>query len=192
MRILVAGASGVLGRATLPHLGRHHVVGLTRTPEKTRLIEELGAEGIVCDAYDHPALVRVVQEARPQIVVNFLTDLSGGAAKANNRVRRDGAANLLDAAEASGAERLVVESVAFPLDDEGALAIRVLERSTRAFAGEALILRFGRLWGAGTFHSVPPDPPRAQIGAAGAEAARLITEGTPGTHTVVDRELAGR
>ena len=192
MRILVAGASGVLGRATLPHLGRHHVVGLTRSPEKTRLIEELGAEGIVCDAYDHPALVRVVQQARPQIVVNFLTDLSGGAAEANNRVRRDGAANLLDAAEASGAERLVVESVAFPLDDEGTRAIRVLERSTRAFAGEALILRFGRLWGAGTFHSVPPDPPRAQIGTAGAEAARLITEGTPGTHTVVDRELAGR
>jgi NAD(P)-dependent dehydrogenase (short-subunit alcohol dehydrogenase family) len=34
MRILVAGATGVLGRATLPHLKADHVVGLTRTPEK--------------------------------------------------------------------------------------------------------------------------------------------------------------
>ena len=186
IRILVAGASGVLGRATLPHLARHDVVGLTRTPAKTRVIDELGAEGIVCDVYDRPALRRVVQQARPQIVVNFLTDLSAGAAEPNNRVRREGAANLLDGARAAGAARLVAESVAFALDDDGTRALTMLERSTLAFPGEAVILRFGRLWGAGTFHQAPPDRPRIEIGAAGAEAARLITGAKPGTYAVVD------
>lgn len=45
MRILVAGASGVLGRSTLPYLDRHEVVGLTRTGDKLQLLLDLGAEG---------------------------------------------------------------------------------------------------------------------------------------------------
>jgi NADPH:quinone reductase-like Zn-dependent oxidoreductase len=49
MRILVAGASGVLGRSTLPHLDRHEVVGLTRRGDKLQLLRDLGAEGVVCD-----------------------------------------------------------------------------------------------------------------------------------------------
>ena len=52
MRILFAGATGVLARATLPHLRRHRVVGLTRSPQKRRLLHELGAEAIVCDVQD--------------------------------------------------------------------------------------------------------------------------------------------
>jgi uncharacterized protein YbjT (DUF2867 family) len=43
MRILVAGASGVVGRATLPHLTQHDVAGLTRSPEKLGSLRDLGA-----------------------------------------------------------------------------------------------------------------------------------------------------
>jgi nucleoside-diphosphate-sugar epimerase len=185
MRILIAGASGVLGRATLPHLERHEVVALTRTDGKRELIRNLGAEAVVCDVYDYQALVSAVAQARPQTVVNLLTALSTGS-EANNRIRREGASNLLAAAERAGAARLAVESVAFPLEDDASRALDELERSTCAFAGEALILRFGRLWGPRTFHQRAAAPPSIHVDRAGAEAARLITSAPPGTYTIAD------
>ncbi|HYT50608.1 MAG TPA: NAD-dependent epimerase/dehydratase family protein [Gaiellaceae bacterium] len=184
MRILVAGASGVLGRSTLPHLDRHEVIGLTRTGDKLQLLRDLGAEGIVCDVYDYPTLMRVAQRARPQIVVNFLTDLSAGSDEGNTRVRREGGANLLNAAKAANAARLVVESVAFPLHGDAARALEQLEHSTHRFPGEALILRFGRIWGPETLHQTPPQPPAVHIEKAGAEASTLITHAPPGTYVV--------
>src|ERR1044072_8695027 len=103
MRILVAGAGGVLGRATLPHLERHDVVGLTRTPDKLGLLHALGAEARVCDVYDYSALLLLTDDVQPQIVVNFLSDLAAGSERANNRIRREGAANVLQAGTAAGA-----------------------------------------------------------------------------------------
>jgi uncharacterized protein YbjT (DUF2867 family) len=183
LRILFAGASGVLGRATLPHLEGHHVVALTRTPEKLELLRRLGAEPVLCDVYDEPVLLRIAERARPRIVVNFLTDLSAGSAEANNRARREGGANLLRAAEAAGATRLVVESVAFHLEGNAAGAVEEVEHTARAFPGEGLVLRFGRLWGPGTSYASPPEPPSIHVDEAGAEAARLL-DAAPGTYLV--------
>ena len=98
MRILFAGATGVLGRATLPHLKRHDVLGLTRAREKLPLLQALGAEGVICDVYDSGELVRLAQERRPHVVVNFVTDLSARSSEANNRARREGGKNLVTAA----------------------------------------------------------------------------------------------
>ena len=84
MEIPVAGATGVLGRATLPQLERHHVLGLTRAREKLPLLEALGAEGVVCDVYDSGQLLRLAQERRPDVVVDFVTDLATGSGPANN------------------------------------------------------------------------------------------------------------
>jgi nucleoside-diphosphate-sugar epimerase len=150
MRILVASATGVLGRATLPHLARHDVVGLTRSREKLESLRDLGAEPVLCDVYDYETLQWVTQQVGPQIIVNFLTDLSSGSAEANNRVRREGGGNLLNAARITAADRFVVESVAFALDGDPAQAVEQLEQATREFAGESVILRFGRFWGPGT------------------------------------------
>jgi nucleoside-diphosphate-sugar epimerase len=184
VRILFAGASGVLGRATLPHLERHQVVALTRSPEKLPLLRELGAEAALCDVYDSEALLDLAKRAKPQAVVNFVTDLAEGSAASNNRARREGGANLFSAATASGASRLVVESVAFALDGDAARAVEQLEQSTRAFWGEALVLRFGRLWGPGTSYDTPPQPPTIHIEKAGGEAARFLTHAPPGTYMV--------
>jgi nucleoside-diphosphate-sugar epimerase len=65
MRILVAGATGVLGQGTLPHLEGNDIIGLTRTQEKLELLRKLCAEGIVCNVHDYEALLQVTQEARP-------------------------------------------------------------------------------------------------------------------------------
>jgi nucleoside-diphosphate-sugar epimerase len=186
MRILIAGATGVLGRAMVPCLRRHEVAGLTRSDEKLESLREAGVQAFLCDVYDYDALLRVAQQFRPWIVANLLTALSNGTAEANNRVRREGAKNLVEAAEAVGAGRLVVESVAFPLDGDAAAAVDELEASAREFRGESVILRFGRLWGPGTFHHSPPPPPRIRVERAGAMAARLLVDAARGTHLVTE------
>jgi nucleoside-diphosphate-sugar epimerase len=184
MLILFAGATGVLGRSTLRHLKAHHVVGLTRTPAKLQLLQSLGAEGVVCDVYDSAALLRVAREARPQIVVNFLTDLSAGTGDANNRLRREGSKNLVSAAKAVEARRLVVESVAFPLERDAAEAVEEMERTALDSPLDVLILRFGRLWGPGTWYQEAPEKPAIHIDEAGTQAAKLLTSAPPGTHVI--------
>ena len=174
----------MLGRATLPHLTAHEVVGVTRRRDRIQQLRSLGADGVVCDVYDTEALLRITQDVRPAIVVNFLTDLTAGLAEANNRVRREGGANLIEAAETAGAARLVVESVAFSLDGDAAIALQELEQATRTFPGAGVILRFGRLWGPGTAYKAPPQSPAIHVEVAGASAALLITGGMSGTYVI--------
>ena len=59
MRIFLAGASGVIGQRLIPHLVQagHVVGGLTRSPSKTELLSDLGAEPILCDVFDREALI---------------------------------------------------------------------------------------------------------------------------------------
>jgi putative NADH-flavin reductase len=189
MRILFAGASGVLGRNTLPHLRDHEVTGLTRSPEKLELLRELGVEVTVCDVLALDALRRIARAVQPEVVVNFVTDLASRSYEANSRVRREGGKNLIRAATASGAARLVTESVAFTLDGDAAAAMHELEDASRAFVGASLILRFGRLWGPETFYEASPGPPAVHVDRAGAEAARLIAQAPAGTYVVTDRGI---
>jgi nucleoside-diphosphate-sugar epimerase len=184
MRNLVAGATGVLGRATLPRLKGHDVLGLTRAREKLPLLQALGAEGVVCDVYDSRGLIRLAQERRPHVVVNFVTDLSTGDGDANTRARREGGRNLVSAAEAAGSRRLILESVAFPLERRAAEALAQMEQTALESPLEVLILRFGRLWGPATFYQEPPDHPAIHIDDAGTRAADLITSGLAGTYVL--------
>ena len=66
MRVFLAGASGVIGQRLIPRLveAGHVVGGMTRSPNKAALIEQLGAEPIVCDVFDRDALIRAVRELR--------------------------------------------------------------------------------------------------------------------------------
>jgi dTDP-4-dehydrorhamnose reductase len=181
---MVAGATGALGRATLPHLERHQVVGLTRSQEKLALLQALGVKGVVCDVYNREELVRLAQKLRPHIVVNFLTDLSSGNGEANNRVRREGGANLVNAAMAAKARRLVVESVSFALEGTAADAVAQMERTALNAPLDVLILRFARFWGRGTWYSERPGSEAVHIDEAGARAAKLLTSAPPGAYVI--------
>jgi nucleoside-diphosphate-sugar epimerase len=183
-RIMVAGATGALGRATLPHLERHQVVGLTRSKQKLPLLRALGVEGVVCDIYDYQDLLGVAQKLRPHIVVNFLTDLSSGNGEANNRVRREGGANLVNAAVTAEARRLAVESVSFVLEGAAAEALEQMERTALSAPLDVLILRFARFWGPGTWYREPPGNEAVHIDEAGARAARLLTSAPPGAYVI--------
>jgi 2-alkyl-3-oxoalkanoate reductase len=123
MRVLVAGATGVIGRPLVKalHEGGHEVVGTTRTRERAELVRSLGAEPLVVDARDTDALRAAVIEARPDVVINQLTALPqrldyrkaeqtfGPTTDLRGRV---GPA-LAGAAAEAGAKRLIAQSVCF-------------------------------------------------------------------------------
>jgi nucleoside-diphosphate-sugar epimerase len=187
MKILIVGASGVLGRAVIPHLAGHAIVGTTRRPERRALVEAAGASAVVCDVYEPGALERVARAAGPEIVVNLLTDLSAESREANARIRREGGPIVAQAARAARAHRLVVESIAFAPSGDGAAALAALEDGARVSELEAVILRFGRLWGPGTWsESAAPAPPAIHVAEAGRRAAPLIVAAPPGTYDLVD------
>jgi nucleoside-diphosphate-sugar epimerase len=184
MRILIVGAAGVLGRATLPHLSGHDIIGTTRAADRRAGLAALGARAELCDVYQAGALARVAQACTPDVVVNFLTDLAGGPGPANSRIRREGGPIVSAAARASGARRLVVESIAFVGSADSAAAVAALEDNAVGSGLDVLILRFGRLWGPGTWAETAPEPPAIHVAGASRRAATLILTGRPGVHVV--------
>ena len=128
MRVFVAGASGVIGRPLVRMLveAGHDVVGMTRHEARAAEIRAAGAEAAVCDALDTAALRDAVGAARPEVVVHQLTALpakldprKADVYEANNRIRREGTANLIEAARAAGAGRMVAQGIAFVYAPEG-------------------------------------------------------------------------
>ena len=77
MRVLLAGATGVVGRPLVPRLvaERHRVTAITRKHEAQSQLEAQGAEAALCDVLDRDRLRHVVQQAWPEAVIQHLTDL---------------------------------------------------------------------------------------------------------------------
>jgi nucleoside-diphosphate-sugar epimerase len=181
MRVFVAGASGAIGRPLVRQLlaAGHEVTGMTRREENAAAIRAAGAEAVVCDVFDTAALEGAVREAAPEVVIHELTALppkldpkSSDALAPTNRLRSEGTHNLVAAAKAAGARRLIAESVAFfyvpegdwvkredapafgeaprPFDEAGR-ALADLERQVTGAEGlEGVVLRYGWLYGPGT------------------------------------------
>jgi nucleoside-diphosphate-sugar epimerase len=129
MRVFVAGASGAIGRPLVPALvaAGHEVTGMTRREERAAEVRAAGAECAVCDVFDAEALSAAVAAAKPEVVVHELTSLPQeldprrkGIYAANDRIRRDGTANLVAAAQAAGATRFVAQSISFIYAPAGA------------------------------------------------------------------------
>jgi nucleoside-diphosphate-sugar epimerase len=172
MRIFVAGASGVIGVRLVPLLAAagHEVAGMTRSPGKRERLRALGAEPVVCDAFDAVGLRKAVVGFKPEAVVNELTDLPDEPAatnEANAHMRRLGTRNLLAAADAAGASRFVAQSIAWQLPGDAGAAVSELERLVLAASG--VVLRYGRLYGPDTYYQdEKPERPRVHVD----EAAR--------------------
>jgi nucleoside-diphosphate-sugar epimerase len=122
VRAFVAGASGAIGRPLVRELiaAGHEVTGMTRREEAAQEIRAAGGEAVVCDVYDTSALTEAVTAAAPEVVVHQLTALpekldlrDRDAYVANNRIRTEGTRNLVAAAQAAGARRMVAQSIAF-------------------------------------------------------------------------------
>ena len=127
MKVFVAGATGVLGRALVPLLVArgHEVVGMTRSASKQDLVRSLGAHPVIADALDPDAVAQAVASAEPEVIVHELTALSGKMSVRDmrhpersplgmmtNRLRTEATDHLLAAGRAVGARRFVAQSFA--------------------------------------------------------------------------------
>ena len=132
MRILLAGASGAIGKRLIPLLLRddHHVIATTRTPHKLDGLRAAGADPIVMDALDRDAVMKTVVRAHPDVIVHQMTALTGTVNMKKfdeefaitNRLRTEGTAHLLGAAAAAGAHRFVAQSyTGWPNAHDGSL-----------------------------------------------------------------------
>jgi nucleoside-diphosphate-sugar epimerase len=208
----LAGAAGVVGRRLTPLLlaQGHRVWGSTRSPDKSEVLRKLGALPVAVDVFDAEAL-----EAKPEIVIHQLTDLSAiqdpakrsDALARNARIREQGTHNLVAAARKAGARRLIAQSIAWayaggprpygedhPLDlnadGDRAVSVRGVESLERqvlaASLMEGLVLRYGRLYGPGSGADTPPSPPSVHVDAAAFAALLAIDHGEPGVFNIAD------
>lgn len=183
MRILIAGASGAVGRPLARRLraDQHEIFALSRPPGAARL-QEMGAEPVIADALDAAAVRAAVGRIRPDAVINELTALPrhytpaemAAAAERDHQVRVEGNINLLAAVHESGVRRYLLQSSGYwyaagaGLADESAPFIscaspgiqasartyRELEARASAVPGiEFVALRYGFFYGPGTWYT---------------------------------------
>jgi 2-alkyl-3-oxoalkanoate reductase len=191
MRVFVAGATGAIGRPLVAQLVAkgHDVVALTRSLEKAQHLAEQGVEIAIADVFDADAVKAVVIRIQPEVVIEQLTSLPktytnesmSAAAALNTRIRLEGGANVLAAAQAAGVRRYLRQSVAFwavpgigLADEETPLAydaspkaaadartVTELERRLLETPNlEGTVLRYGFFYGLGTWFA--PDGDVAQ------------------------------
>lgn len=89
MRLLLAGATRVVGKEMVPRLvaAGHEVVGTTRDPGKVETLRRLGAAPLLLDVLDGKTVEASLAKVRPDAIVHQLTSLAHGDHAANNRLR---------------------------------------------------------------------------------------------------------
>jgi 2-alkyl-3-oxoalkanoate reductase len=177
MRVFVAGASGAIGSRLVPQLVErgHEVVGTSRSAEKADGLRTRGAEPVVLDLLEPPAVRAAVAAARPDAIVHQATALAGltdfkhfdRSFALTNRLRTEGTDALLAAAREADVGRFVAQSFAgWPYAREGGpvkteadpldatpvpamretlAAIRHLEQAVLGAGG--VVLRYGGFYG---------------------------------------------
>lgn len=191
------------------------MTGTTRVPARGLELQAAGVTPAVVDVFDAAALLDAVLAARPDVIVHQLTDLPRGlppermaeAIERNARIRREGTANLVQAAVHARVARIVAQSIAWayaaspapvtedsPLDAAatglrsvtvgGVVALERLVTSTPEIAG--LVLRYGRLYGPGTGADAPGEAPTVHVDAAASAAVQALTRWAAGAYNVVD------
>lgn len=169
MRILVIGSTGVLGRNVVPRLAErgHAVRAVARRPEQAEMLRRMGVEAVAGDILDAASLARASEGCDAALHLATAIPRAGGAQdwSLNDRVRREGTANLLAAAVSAGVRRYVQQSIVMLYGDGGArlldedtpleptasiMSAADMERSVRASALEWCILRGGAFYGPGT------------------------------------------
>lgn len=117
MRILLAGATGAIGKALLPQLAEagHTIFGLTRSPTAAEQLEFRGLGAIVTDVMNRDQLLAAVSGLQADAVIHQATAITGTPVRhrdlsATDALRDVGTANLIEAAQATGARKFVTQS----------------------------------------------------------------------------------
>jgi 2-alkyl-3-oxoalkanoate reductase len=183
MKVLIAGATGAIGRPLLRCLENtgHELFALVRSAKAAGTLEAKSADEVVADALDAASVSEVVQHIKPDAIISELTSLPKhytpeemkAAAARDKEVRVKGNANLLAAARATNCRRYVLQSSAFwyapgpELADEtasfafdaspgiaaGCRNYADLEAAAQESGLEVVLLRYGFFYGPGTWFS---------------------------------------
>ncbi|MBO1328003.1 NAD(P)-dependent oxidoreductase [Acetobacter suratthaniensis] len=181
MKILVAGASGALGRPLITrlHEAGHDVWGLASRPESLDAMTARGAHAINGNAMDRAGIFTILEQLRPDVVIDQLTSLPASPFDLANRLaadrhlRLEGGGNLFAAAQACQVTRYIQQSCGFYLDTNGPLATEAsrlrthapgnIGESARMYAAlekrvlgshsmQGVCLRYGFFYGPGTWY----------------------------------------
>lgn len=178
MRVFVAGATGVLGRRVVAECTErgHDVVGLTRDDRGDAVVRDRGGEPRRGDLLEPDAVQAAANDADVLVhaATKIPTDTNPDESDwtLNDRVRGEGAENLVAAAAAAGADRLVLQSVVWlarqpdgrPFDEtdppnpdrstRSALAAeQIVEAGAAEHGVDAAVLRGGYFYAADTAHT---------------------------------------
>ncbi|MGE0061437.1 MAG: NAD-dependent epimerase/dehydratase family protein [Xanthobacteraceae bacterium] len=217
MKVFLAGAAGAIGRRLTPLLLRsgHHVTGTTRSKDRAKDLNTMGAVPVVVDAFDAAALCRAVTEAKPDVVIHQLTDLPAAPGtpgyadgqERNRRIRIEGTRNLVDAAQAAGVRRVIAQSIGFvyapapgarseadplvttddPVRARTLEGVRALESAVLETPGiEGVVLRFGFFYGPGTWNEQRPNGAAIHVDAAAHATLLAMTGGKPGLYNIAE------
>ena len=211
MKIFLAGATGAIGRRLTPLLVAegHTVTGTTRSADKAKDLKAQGAEAVVVDVFDAKALREAVLRATPDVVIHQLTDLPqvfdparlADVLHRNTRLREEATPSLVAAAKAAGVRRLIAQSIAFAYAEgpephaesdpiasaEGDALSAITARGVRAL--ESIVLRYGRLYGPGTWNTPNARAP-LHVDAAAHAALLALTRGAAGVYNIAEDDGA--
>jgi len=213
--ILLAGATGVIGRRLLPLLRRagYSVTGTTRAVSKVDMIARLGGTPVVVNVLDGPALHEAVAVAGARILIHQLTDLNRApvspdfeaSLQRNARLRIEGTPLLMAAATAAGVTRVIAQSIAFiyaaaqgPRSEDDLLdasSVRTgaaaLEQSVLSAPGiDGIVLRYGYLYGPDTWSDSPRTRPALHVDAAAHAALLAVRRGAAGIYNIAEDDGA--
>ena len=182
MRVFVAGASGAIGEPLIAELLErgHSVVGMTTSEARAKNLERQGAEAVIVDAFDAPAVEAALRRSKAEVVIDELTSLPKAQsdmpkyAAGDRKLRIEGGGNLFRAAHASGVRRYLQQSSGFflkaaagtladessPLDVNASPSVAASARTyaeleARLFSSNAIegvALRYGFFYGPKTWY----------------------------------------
>ncbi|WP_159014795.1 NAD(P)-dependent oxidoreductase [Acidisoma sp. S159] len=194
----------------------HFVVGTTRSGEGKAKLEAMGIDAVIINVFDAEALRAAVTAAAPDVLIHQLTDLAAGidpaapeeAIRRNAHLRREGTANVVAAARTAGVKRMIAQSIAWayapkplpfiesdPLDVNatGSRAISILDGIVPLENAvldqndfEGFVLRYGQLYGPGTWSAEPDGSAPVHVEAAAYAAFLAVDHGRPGAYNIAD------
>lgn len=168
MNVLIIGATGVLGRNVIPRLLErgHHVRAIVRRNESLRYLEQAGVEVRSGDIFDRSSLEAASNGCDAALHLATAIPKDGSQDwSLNDRVRREGTRNLLDAVSKNGVRRYIQQSITLLygengqhiVDESAPLQVSPISQSAadmeemvRSSVLEWSILRGGIFYGAGT------------------------------------------
>ncbi|HEX5807580.1 MAG TPA: NAD-dependent epimerase/dehydratase family protein [Anaerolineales bacterium] len=122
MRVLVVGATGVLGRNVIPRLLErgHQVRAVVRRNEQARFLNAMGAEAVLGNVLDAKGMTTAARGIHIGLhLATAFPENSSQDWSLKDRIRLEGTRNLLDALIKNGAQHYVQQSITLVYGEQG-------------------------------------------------------------------------